>query len=61
MRLIQRRLTEEERQTSDVKQTGRPVPTPNRSDRERKPPSKFNEYLMNQMVNRPIDNILQAI
>ena len=59
MRLIQRRLAEEERQTSDVKQTERPVPIPRRSARERKPPSKV--YLMYQMVNLHIDNKLQAL
>ena len=52
-------LVEEERQTSDVKQTERPVPIPRRSARERKPPSKV--YLMYQMVNLHIDNKLQAL
>ena len=46
-------LVEEERHTSDVKQTERPVPTPRRFSRECRPSAKSDEYVMYQMVNRP--------
>ena len=38
-----------------------PVPQPRRSIRERKPPDKYKDYQMNQMVPRPLDYKIQAL
>ncbi len=49
--------------TEDKKKKPPPISPPRRSERERKPPARFDMYHMNQMVHRPYmyDTKLQAL
>ncbi|KAL4232438.1 hypothetical protein ACF0H5_007131 [Mactra antiquata] len=48
-------------ETNPVIPVSRPQPVPRRSTRERRPPQKYSDFYMNQMVFRPRDNKIYAL